>query len=312
LDLQTSAQAGNGKQLYRLDKSMTDWANWDTMLLEYQGDPLTRENKAVVDAFQAVEGHGGDYNPFNVGPGPFHGVDLSKAPFLGTPSPYPPTLDFPGPSAGVAASEVVGESNWPDLLKALQTGHPLSLNWIISQGAATPADQYTAEVRSLASQYLAGTATYSLGDTSLNKQEPGSGGITIPSGTGTGGTGSGGCPPADHPKNTLSTCDGCHDPGANTGASGFKCDCYPWESWQQCKDAGRLIPGVIGGVTGAISSVGDFLSLITSAAFWIRAGEIVGGILLLWLGLSRIVKGLPGPGAVAKGAAGSAAGLARA
>lgn len=155
---------------------MTAWKGWDTELLQAQGDPVNAETLAVVDAFQAVEGHGGNYNPFNVGPGPFNGRNLSDAPWSGTPSPYPPTLDFPGPSQGTEASIIVGESNWPTLLAALKTGHPLEQQWEIHQGAATPDAQYTEEVRNIAEQYLHHQSTYSLGDTSLNPTSGGVGG----------------------------------------------------------------------------------------------------------------------------------------
>jgi hypothetical protein len=43
-------------------------------------------------------------------------------------------------------------------------------------------------------------------------------------------------------------------------------------------------------------SVCDFFSAITSTAFWLRAGEVLLGIVLLWIGLSRAIKGLAGPG----------------
>lgn len=316
---------------------MTAWPNWDSMLLAYQGDPINKETLAVVDAFQHVEGHGGDFNPFNVGPGPFHGIDLSKAPYSGTPSPYPPTLDFPSPQAGVAASMVVGESNWSGLLAALKTGHPLSdPNWIISQGAATPADQYTAEVRSLAQSYLSGGSTYDLGDTSLNKQEPGAG-ANIPPDSGSGCASDnfnfGPCsgtiptPPKDmtgHPccaqgyqghtdlQGTCSdaNCAKCCGLGIGGGPGGNQTPAPG--GGQGCGCIGNPIPSFIPGIGGGQAciipqGICDFFDAFVSEAFWIRVGEILLGAMLLWIGLSRIVKGLPGPKAAA-GAALSVAG----
>lgn len=92
-----------------------------------------------------------------------------------------------------------------------------------------------------------------------------------------------GCPPADHPKNLLMTCHGCKDPFSNTGLEGLdpSCDCIPTESWDHCYSNKRPVRGAV----GAISSTADFLALITSAAFWLRAGEIILGVILVGLGL---------------------------
>jgi hypothetical protein len=319
---------------------VTAWKDWDTLLLNYQGDPLTKENYAVIDAFQHVERHGGDYNPFNVGPGPFHGINLSNPPYSGLPSGFGPTLDFPGPSQGIAASEVVGESNWSGLLTALKGGHPLGQSWIIDQGAATPPAQYTAEVRSLASAYLSGSQTYNTGDTTLNR-----GGGSAPGG-GSGGGGSSGAPTCHASGFTVSG-----PPAAGGDFTGVACTWYPnpaqststpsggypgtmnKDGTQCCVAAGTSqappLPGQPGTTVGqgcvcfsvpsSIPLIGgdlktcilpqpacDFFGAITSTSFWLRAGEVLLGAMLLWLGLSRAIKSLPGPGdaagAVGRGA----------
>ena len=46
-------------------------------------------------------------------------------------------------------------------------------------------------------------------------------------------------------------------------------------------------------VTGAATSVGDFLSRLTSANLWMRVGEFVAGIVLLGIGVNALFKGKP-------------------
>lgn len=74
------------------------------------------------------------------------------------------------------------------------------------------------------------------------------------------------------------------------------------------KNASNL--GVVGAVQNAVGTITSPLDFITSQAFWIRAGEIIAGIILLSVGLvrlsgssplaSKIVQAVPGA-AVAKG-----------
>lgn len=52
------------------------------------------------------------------------------------------------------------------------------------------------------------------------------------------------------------------------------------------------IPGV-----GAAISVGDFLGRLTDPNFWVRAGEITVGVILLGVGVSAVLKNKPAQGA---------------
>lgn len=103
-----------------------------------------------------------------------------------------------------------------------------------------------------------------------------------------------GCPPG---KRVI--LGGCHDPNARVGFAGLdpSIDCWPTDTWAECEAKHPPVRGAV----GAISNVGDFLRLITSQAFWVRVGEIIAGVLLLWLALKRAI-GAPGPGDVARGA----------
>jgi hypothetical protein len=51
---------------------------------------------------------------------------------------------------------------------------------------------------------------------------------------------------------------------------------------------GNAVSSAVGSVTGAVSSVGDLIGMVTSTAFWIRVGEAVLGILALYLGLHAL------------------------
>lgn len=46
-------------------------------------------------------------------------------------------------------------------------------------------------------------------------------------------------------------------------------------------------------VTGALTSVNDFLSRLTSANLWMRIGEVVAGLILLGIGLNAMLHGQP-------------------
>jgi hypothetical protein len=217
---------------------------------------------------------------------------------------------------GVAASEVVGESNWSSLLSALKTGHPLSYSWLISQGAATPADQYTQEVRSLAQAYLSGSSTYDLGDTSLNRSEPGGSG-QIPPG--------GGSPPPSNCTNDNFSMGSCNSAGVGNipkDATGYPCCADTLGSSSapvtgacadpnctQCCGAGIANTGagsgggssggscqcahvhipILGGFNLLPCFICDFFDAITSEAFWVRAGEVILGLILLAIGLRMFI-----------------------
>lgn len=55
---------------------------------------------------------------------------------------------------------------------------------------------------------------------------------------------------------------------------------------------GSAISGAVGSVTGAVGSVtkgiGNIADLLTSAEFWLRVGEAIAGILLVYLGLHAL------------------------
>jgi|ERR1041385_6763078 len=53
-------------------------------------------------------------------------------------------------------------------------------------------------------------------------------------------------------------------------------------------------PGGIGGITnplGGINAIGDFFNRLTQPNTWIRVGEVVAGLLLVYLGLSATMRG---------------------
>jgi hypothetical protein len=76
------------------------------------------------------------------------------------------------------------------------------------------------------------------------------------------------------------------------------------------------VPGTIGGTPvnplGGINAIGDFFNRLTQANTWVRVGEVLAGVMLVYLGLSATMRGTEAGRAVGKvtGGAKKAAGLA--
>jgi hypothetical protein len=59
----------------------------------------------------------------------------------------------------------------------------------------------------------------------------------------------------------------------------------------------------VGGIKGAVTDTGDFLSRLTSAALWLRIAEVALGLILIAVGVAKLTNALPAATKVAKGAA---------
>ena len=55
---------------------------------------------------------------------------------------------------------------------------------------------------------------------------------------------------------------------------------------RQIRDAGQKLADL-----GGINAIGDFFNRLTQANTWIRVGEVVAGLLLVYLGLSATMRG---------------------
>jgi Asp/Glu/hydantoin racemase len=82
----------------------------------------------------------------------------------------------------------------------------------------------------------------------------------------------------------------------------------------QAKSGGKLtgsnlagpaaaVAGAVNTVTGAASTVGDLVGMLTSAQFWIRVLEVIAGAVLVAMGLRTLSGNTTTPVSVAKGAA---------
>jgi hypothetical protein len=61
---------------------------------------------------------------------------------------------------------------------------------------------------------------------------------------------------------------------------------------------------IVGGVTkatsdlGGINAIGDFFNRLTEGNTWLRVGEVVAGLIILYIGLNAVMRGTPVEGAV--------------
>lgn len=85
------------------------------------------------------------------------------------------------------------------------------------------------------------------------------------------------------------------------------------QAWQTSANTAGNSPGsAVGGVTNAVgnatglTAIGDFFSRLTQANTWIRAAEVVLGVVLLAIGIARITDAVPAATRIAR-TAGAAA-----
>jgi hypothetical protein len=65
------------------------------------------------------------------------------------------------------------------------------------------------------------------------------------------------------------------------------------EAFLKSLDASNATRGAAGAGIGAATGVGDFLSRLTSPNTWIRVGEFLAGMILLYIGLNALARGTP-------------------